>query len=327
MQISISELKAIVSEIILKTGIPTEEGNKIIDHIIYAEIMGKKTHGVYRLPYIVNKLKNINYAQVEIIPINNSFIKIDGKGQYALAVCEHVVEAAIQNTLTNPITFVCGTNYVGNTGVMGYYSRKLAERNLISIIFCNSEYAIAPTGGCEAILGTNPIAFGFPNEEHPIIVDFATAAKTYGELMIMAKTHKKVEYGVVLDSEGNPSHDPYDAENGCQLPMAGAKGYGLSLAIEILAGLFAGGKAGKEAVMGSDGFTVIAFKPDQFISTELYKSRLTSLISEIKNSKLAQGYSEILIPGEKSMKNYFANLESGYVQIEDEIFDALSELR
>ena len=179
MKILISDLKTIVSEIIFKTGIPAEDGKKIVNHIMYAEVMGKNTHGIYRLPYIVNKLKNINYTQVEIIPINNSFIKVDGKGQYALAVCEHVVDAAIKHALTNPISFVCGTNYLGNTGVMGYYSRKLAEENLISIIFCNSEYAIAPTGGCEAILGTNPIAFGFPNEEYPIIVDFATAAKTY----------------------------------------------------------------------------------------------------------------------------------------------------
>lgn len=320
-------LVALANSILSRNGLPEREINVVISHLLEEELMGKSSHGFYRLPGIVNKLRNETiFGDIQIIDENLFSALVDGANHLGLVVAQDACDKAISIASKNGIAIVAAKNYVGTTGAMGYFTRNIAKHNLIGICFCNSEYAVAPWGGKDPILGTNPLSIGIPCSTNPIIIDFATAARTYGELMLAAKEGRAIPEGIVLDAEGKPSTNPNDANDGCQLPMAEHKGYGLGLAIEILSGTFIGCKAGKEAVSGSDGLLFIVVKPNLFVTKEQFLNNTDMLIKEIKNSALAYGFDEIRIPGESSFQTYETNKLNNNIELNESVLDDIIAL-
>lgn len=327
MKVEISKLKELSQSVLLANGITSEDAEIVVNHLLDEELLGKHSHGFIRLPAIINSVKGFNGESALKYEQPSDFaLHITADNTLGLVAAYRTAEHAVSIAEEKGFAIVSSIGYNGTTGALGYYARMIASKGLIGIISCSSEYAVAPWGGKDAILGTNPIAIAIPNEDEPIISDFSTAAMTYGDLMLAVKERREVPYGIVLDSEGKPSHDPDDANNGCQLPMAEHKGYALGLAVEILAGLFIGAKAGKEAVEGSDGIIMLAFRPNLFVSKAQYLDNLASLIKEIKNSAFAFGSSEIRIPGENSVKRIKAGYELGICELPEVVYQELLAL-
>lgn len=323
-EVNIKEIVELSKKVLFKHGLTTSDADIVINHLLQEELLGKESHGFFRLPSIVRQLQsNNNFADIEIDSVQANCTRINGNNNLGLVVAQKACEISIKNAEKKTLTLTVATDYAGTTGAMGYFARQIADKGYISIIFCNSEYAVAPWGGKDPILGTNPIAFGIPMDNQPIVVDFATSAKTYGELMLAASAGKKIKEGIVLDKDGNASTDPNDANNGCQLPMAEHKGYGLALIIEILAGAFIGAKAGKDAVLGSDGFVIITLQPDIFVPRSLFFNHLNSLITEIRNSSIAPGFDSIRIPGENAMNKINTNFEKGKISIDNNTYETI----
>jgi len=172
-------------------------------------------------------------------------------------------------------------------------------------------------------LGTNPIAIAIPNADHPIIADVATSAKTFGELMLMAQVGEKVDFGYVIDKNGNPSQDPANAVEGAQVPMAGHKGYALAAAIDVLAGLFVGGGSSNEGKLGLDGFMAVAFKPDLFISAEDFAAKLEVFINKVKSSHAAPGFERVRMPGEGALQKIEEGLKRGTVEVRQDVYEEI----
>jgi len=128
--------------------------------------------------------------------------------------------------------------------------------------------------------------------------------------------------GVIMDKDGNPSNDPDDLikRGGKQLPLAGHKGYALGVAMEILGGIFVGGKGGKHAVPGSDAAFIVAMKKDAFIPAEEYEAKMAAFVDEVKNSTKAPGVDEIRIPGMLG-PDYFEMAESDEITILTTIYN------
>jgi len=328
MKVSIVELRKICCNLLLDSGIVENDTKIVFEHLLEEELLGKSSHGFYRLPGILSTSKKLSNKsrKIEITHLSDNVTKVDASNTLGLVAVKIASDIAINKTKENNMAITSVTGYKGTTGALGYYARLFAKQNLISIIMCSSEYAVAPFGGKDAILGTNPISISIPNESQPIIVDFSTAAMTYGELMIAAKENRQVQLGIVIDKDGNPSTDPMDADNGAQLPMAGHKGYALGLAIEVLAGLFIGAKSGKEAVVSTDGTLIFSFKPDLFVKENLYLKNLNMLIKEIVNSSLAPNSHGIRIPGSNCFKTISEKMSSGYCDISNEVYKEIASM-
>jgi len=324
MRISIKKITDMAMALLVSKGLPSEEAHEVVTHLLEEELLGKSSHGFYRLDKILSSLTNINISdsKIKVSRISQNVSAVIAQEKLGLVTAAFATDVAIEQASKDGTAFVSATGYVGTTGALGYYARRIVKNNLIGIVMCTSEYAVAPWGGKEAILGTNPIAFAFPDGDNPIVADFATAAMTYGELMLKAKAGETVPFGYVLDKNGHPSTDPMDADNGCQLPMAGHKGFALGLAIEILSGLFIGAKAGKDAVQGSDGILIISFKPDLFISKDIFISRLKALKDEILNSTPAFE-SSIRLPGNVAIERIKTGIADGYCDIPDAVYDEI----
>ena len=327
MIVQINRLREISMSLLLRGGISNIDAEIVFNHLLDEELLGKHSHGFIRISAILNSIKEFDKTSVIKNEYPSDFaLRIVADNTIGLVAAHRAAEQVIATAKNKGFAIVSSVGYKGTTGALGYYGRMIAQEGLIGIVSCTSEYAVAPWGGKEAILGTNPIAIAIPNGEKPIVSDFSTAAMTYGDLMLAVKEGREVPYGVVLDSEGKPSHNPDDANNGCQLPMAEHKGYALGLAVEILAGLFIGAKSGREAVKGSDGIIMVAIKPDLFISKEEYLINLGSLMKEIKSSSLAFGASEIRLPGENSVERIKVGRESGMCEVLDVVMQELIDL-
>lgn len=325
--IKTSDLVSLSETILLKYGLNKNDAAIIASHLLEEELMGKSSHGFFRLSGIVKALHGIEKFSEPYIEKQDGFSSlINGANHLGLIAAQNACTYARDKATQSGIALVGVNNYVGTTGAMGYYTRHLADDNLIGICICTSEYAVAPWGGKDAIFGTNPISVGIPTGSDPIVVDLATSARTYGELMLAVKENKRIPEGIVLDDMGMPSTDPNDANNGCILPMAEHKGYCLALAIEILSGIFIGSKAGKNAVVGSDGMLFIVFKPDIFVSLAQFLNQTDRLVEEITNSALAYGFTNIRIPGKESYQAYKANQRKTDIAINDEVLKEIYEL-
>ena len=328
-RIKVSDLVELASSVLRSYGLEENETSIVLSHLLQSELSGRSSHGFYRLPGIIRILQKNGASASDILCENETVtsVLLNGGGRLGLVVAQKAIETGIQKAQISKISVVGAYNYVGTTGTMGYYNRQIADNNLIGLVFCNSEYAVAPWGGKQAILGTNPISIGIPTEHEPIVIDLATSAWSYGDLAIAMRENRTIPEGVVLDKDGYPSTDPHDADDGVQLPMAGYKGYALGLAIELLAGPFVRAKAGRKAVMGSDGFTAIILSPELFTSLGEFRSQTDLLVSELKNSPRAPGFAEIYVPGERSFHTYQNNQGLEFVDIPDSVLADLEALR
>lgn len=324
--VKLTELKGITLNLLAGVGEKSEAAVMIYEHLLEQEILGKASHGFYRLPSIINCIKNRGNNKDIQLEKNGSTLSVNGMGAVGVVAVKEACNYIINSCSSEQVMLTSVTGYVGTTGAMGYYTRFLAHNNLISIIFCNSEYAVAPWGGMDAIIGTNPISIGIPNKPMPIVVDFATSAKTYGELMLAVKNNISIPKGIVLDANGYPSTDPNDANNGCQLPMAEHKGYALGLIIEILAGLFIGAKSGKDSVSGSDGTFILTFKPNLFVNGEMFNKNLNAFLDEVRYSRVAPGFSGIHIPGEYDKERYDKVFKAGEIELDEKVYEDIIKL-
>lgn len=320
MRTSKVQLSTRVTERLVGLGLSVQDAETINLHLLDAEERGYGSHGYMRLPAIVTSLEAGGPGGPGSLKTVSSAAAIyDANGEQGIVALTKAT-AFVDELVTHAgIGIVAARGHRGTTGTMAPHVRTLADRGNVGIAICTSEYAVAPTGGRRAILGTNPIAIGFPADPEPIVTDFATAAWSYGSLRVAMQEGRRIPEGIVLDADGRPSTDPNDADNGCQLPMAGHKGYGLGLAIELLCGPLIGGKAGRDAVSGSDGIVMIALRSDLFREADDVLSDVRSLTAELRQSPLAVGYSSVAIPGERSQKAKNEAAQIAEVIIDDDV--------
>ena len=155
------------------------------------------------------------------------------------------MEIAIEKAKETGIGLV-GIHDSNHFGATGYYTDMAIMDGMVGIAIANTEPAVAPLGGKEPIIGTNPIAIGMPSNRNYVSVDMATSASARGKLIEAVRKGEKIPENVALDAEGNPTIDPEAALKGSILPFGAHKGYALAFMIELLAGPLVGASFGKE---------------------------------------------------------------------------------
>lgn len=323
-KLSIGETRKLILAKLQKHGVSRNDADAIVVHLIDAEARGYPGHGLRRLPAIIKASEKANLAPKRRANIDKAgFIALDGARGLGIPSVSELLELAKKRANKSGAVFASLTNYVGTTGSLGVYGARLANEGYVSIMFCSSEFAVAPYGSRRAILGTNPIAISVPTSEFSFVADVATAAWSYGSLREAMLANRKIPEGIVQSADGAPSTDPHDADNGSQLPMAGHKGYALGLGIELLCGPLIGGKAGRDAVQGSDGFVAIVAKVDVARSASEVKRDELKLFEEIRSAPAAQGSSGARIPGEASARK---QREAAAFDIPDDLLQQINAL-
>ena len=198
----------------------------------------------------------------------------------------------------------------GHIGRLGEYEEWAAQRGMAFCATVNSHGSgqrVAPPGGTEGRLGTNPLCLGAPTPTDPLILDFATSAAAEGKVRVALQKGEKVPEGWLLDHRGQPSTDPsviYNEPRGTLLPFGGTqayKGFGLSLLLDALAGGLSGGLCSrKDAPMAGIGNSVVfvLFDIEHLGGTKHFLEETGNLAAFVRSSPTAEGVAAITLPGD-----------------------------
>ena len=171
------------------------------------------------------------------------------------------------------------------------------------------------------MLGTNPIAFGMPSADGPVVLDMGTSAFMATELALRERLGQLLPEGVAIDSQGQPTRDPAAARQGALLPFGGYKGYGLGFIVQALGVLAGSGMDPDE----DDGYLFIVFKPDLLVAARRVQARGQRPRRPHQERPAPAGVEEIRIPGERAFRSRERLLREG-IEIDRLVYDALAAL-
>ena len=296
-----------VKNSLMAVGVSEEQAEIMADCMACADVFGVTSHGCVMLEAHINRIQNGGYnlnPQIKVERNTGAFAVIDGDNALGPVSASYCINYGIEMCKESGVFTVFAKN--NNTfGPAFYYSLKAAEQGYIAFICSNSPAQMAPMGGKDKLLGTNPFAIVIPvPNENPIIIDMATsvvAKSKFKEYMIEGK---ELPQGWALDENGNPTTDPSEAIKGLILPMSGFKGYAISMLIDIISGVLSGAaylnKVGRfyseDASSMNVGFYISVIDPKQVLGND-YDELIKEYVSAVRASAPQSG-KRIALPGD-----------------------------
>lgn len=293
--------------------------------VVEADLHGHHIQGTDHIYSTVRELRagHLNgRAKPRIVRETAATARVDGDGGTGHSTGLFATELAMRKAREAGIGAV-GLVGGGDIFMLGYYAEKIARAGLVSMIFTNTHpVRVHPAGGIDRLLGTNPIAFGFPvANRDPIIIDFATSTSAIGHVRIASYGGTPIPPGIAIDSDGNPTTDAEAALDGALTPLGGHKGFALGLAVGLLSGPVVGAVIGAELsealAQGQGerrrGHLFVALDPGAFGDAALNAERTAAYLELLRSSRKAKGVAEIRIPGERGHQLKRKTLKSGIV--------------
>ena len=288
--------------------------------LVEADLKGLDSHGVSRLPVYVKNVRSGRFRSDAACTVQTSGATgvVDGGHGIGPFVAVRAMEAAIELAGEHGIGAVAVRNS-NHFGAASSYAQMAADHRMVGMVLTNTPSAMPPTGGTRPFFGTNPLAFSFPTSDDPIEIDLSTSSAARGKLIQAAKAGRAIPNDWAVDEAGNPTTDAALALAGSLLPMGGAKGYALAMAIEILCSVLTGTAWGPRIGWMYDekrepvrmGHFMLAMDVRRFAKWADYLQRMDEFRREIKAVEKAKGTTEILIPGERRARLAAARREHG----------------
>lgn len=310
MNIHPERLREFCSRTLAGAGVPPGDAARIADMLVDADLHGVDTHGVTRLPVYISCLRRGRFNPRPSITLERaatSLGRVDGDNGLGLLVGARAMEFALELADSAGAGFVAVRNS-SHFGAASYFCRMASRAGKIGMAFTNSPPAMPAWGAKAPYFGTNPIAFSFPGKDgQDVVIDLSTSVTARGHIFRAAREGKPIPEGWAVDSDGRPTTDAAKALEGTVLPMAGAKGYALALAVEIFAGILTGAAWGAHVGWMNDagldpvnvGHAFLAIDVAPLMALDVFQSRLAAMTQEIRDLPLAEGYKTIKIPGER----------------------------
>ena len=330
------QLQTISIDIFKTIGISEDKAQTIATSLVEANLAGHDSHGVLRLPQYVRGIQDKSIdpnVEIEIVNQTTSSALIDGHWGFGQVIATQAMEIAIEKAKAHVISAVNVYN-CNHIGRLSDYVLMAAQAGMIGILFVNghgADQGVAPWGGIARRLGTNPMACAIPTGEDPILIDLTTGVVAGGKIRAYRNRGEPLPNGWIVDAEGNPSTDPaayLDNPQGALLPfggIAGHKGYGLGMIVDILAGAMcqAGCSRPISPRLGNALF-IMAINIEDFTPITNFEEHVTQLIDFVKASPTAPGFDEISIPGERSARTRRDRLANG-IPLDDATWENLAE--
>ena len=326
--LSQNQARDLAYEKLRKSGCSDDNLKGITDGILDAELSGIKSHGFHYLPIYCNHLKigKINgKSKVNFEKISNSAIKINADNGFAHSAINLGFDSLFDMCAQEGIASMSVYNSY-NCGVLGFHTKRIAEKGFVGLGFTNAPASIAPVGGTKAVVGTNPFSLAVPLDgQAQIVIDQSASVVAKSEISVRAKTGESIPEGWAFDSEGMVTTNAQEALKGTMAPSGGYKGFGMGLLVEIFTACIAGGNLGTKAssFAGEDGGPpstgqfFIAIDAEKFNSN--YKESIQSLISSITEQESAR------LPGSKRQAAFQQN-QNQDIEIADQLLERINQI-
>jgi uncharacterized oxidoreductase len=321
-----------------------EEARITADHLIGANLAGHDSHGVSVVPGYVRSLLSDQLQlnqRISVVTDSATLAVVDGNRGMGQSIAAQTMRFAIERARAHGVAIV-GLKNSHHIGRVGHWAEQAIAAGFASIHFTNvvSRPLVAPHGGIQAKLGTNPLTVGLPRRDAPpILLDFASSAIAVGKIRVAHYKNVPAPAGVLLDPDGNPTTNPavmYQEPLGALLAAAGHKGYALGLVCDLLGAALFGGNTALPAHLSKNGMynnmLVIVFDPARFGALDHYERETAAFVDYVRSSRKAQGVDEILLPGDPE-RNYRAQraaslpIDRGTVAQLDEAAGSINTLR
>lgn len=331
MRVKESELHELIKTKINRAGLSEEHADIVAEILAYSDARGIHSHGAVRVEYYSERIAkgginaNPKFEFRTTGPCSGIY---EGDNGVGFAAAKFAMEEAIDMAKENGVSVV-GVRNISHSGSLGYFVEMAAKQDLVAISICQSDPMVVPHGGSEAYYGTNPIAFAAPaNDGKNLVFDMATTVQAWGKVLHARSKNEPIPDTWAVDEDGNPTTDPLKVN--ALVPIAGPKGYGLMMMVDVLSGVMLGLPFGKHvSSMYADltkgrelGQLHIVIDPSRFTTLENFKASLTQTFEELNAIKPASGYDKVYYPGERGLLRK-AKYDKDGIEIVDDIYEYL----
>jgi uncharacterized oxidoreductase len=292
--------------------------------LVLSNLSGHDSHGVLRIPSYVATVDDGTVepgARPSILTETETTAVVDGNWAFGPATAHYATQLAIEKARAAHVAVISAIR-CAHIGRLGEYTELAAREGMVALLV-NSGFdggLVAPYGGSERILTTNPISFALPaGDDSPVVADFATSAVAEGKLRVARATGTPVAPGAILDRDGNPSTDARDFyDGGVMLPFGGHKGYVLSVIIELLGQHLAGAEKHQKPGLHF-GLAMMVFDVSVFRPLEEFQAVIDGRLDQIRTSRPATGFEKVMAPGDPERRARVERTEKGILLPEDTV--------
>jgi hydroxycarboxylate dehydrogenase B len=308
VRIDVAALTQFVERIFAVAGCTADESALIAQGLVRANLFGHDSHGVGLIPLYLGNLELglVRPGQtVRVVADHGSIVGLDGQKGFGQSIGGQAMRIAIERARATGLCMI-GLSNTHHLARIGHWAEQCADAGLASVHFVNvlSRPLVAPWGGLDARLATNPFCVGVPHSPHPLVLDFATSMIAMGKARVALDAGESLADGLVMDSRGQPSNDPavmFADPPGALMPFAQHKGFALSVMCELLGGALSGGIVQDRDLHPApliNNMLSLVFAPDKLCSAADLDAQVMRLAAWLKASPTTPGGTGVALPGE-----------------------------
>jgi delta1-piperideine-2-carboxylate reductase len=316
VRLTIPEARQLAVRVMTVLGHDATGSTLIADHLIDCELRGLSYGGLARAISIAERIQRQGDRRRPIMRLHETPVsaRLDGGDHIGYIVAHRATSLAIQKAHAAGIAVV-GANDTWYTGMLSYYAEMAAGHGLVSMIASNASPWVAPHGATEGRLGTNPMCFGFPSADQPIILDIGTSAIIHAEVTLARRLGNELPADVAFDRDGRPTRDPAAALAGAFATWGGHKGSGLAIVVQLL-GILAGSPPIPPELAGF-GYLIVAMRPDLMGPAETFRDNVSAFASAVRSARPATDGSLVRMPFDRSRQERERRLAENAIDVPD----------
>ena len=318
MQLSIKDATDLAVRALTHAGMAAHAAKVVADHLVDANLCGHEFSSLPRLLAIADELrKKPPPGDIRVVRENRCSAVIDGGDNVAYVVSITAIDKAVEICKDAGVAVVCANN-TWFSGRLAYYVERVARQGFVALHTTNSTARVAPFGGIDRVLGTNPVAVAFPSDDDPLVIDIGTSSTSWGDAELARAKGELLPEGVAVDAQGRVTTDPVAALAGAFLPWGGHRGSGLALAVQLF-GVLAGSAPVIDDV-SNYGLFFLVIDPDVLMTAGDCKARVSELRRTIKSTRPMKGASRVRVPGDASLQRRKEALAAGVVNLDERVY-------
>jgi len=326
-------LRTAVTSVFSAAGLETTAAAQVADSLVSADMRGVSSHGSMLVPMYVERVRHGSVStrtEAEVVVDHGAIAVLDAHHAFGQLSGDQAMAIAVDKARTYGVGVVAVRNAFHFGGAFRYVEAA-ADHGCIGIAAANTRPLMPAPGGAAPVVGNNPIAVGVPVDQgSPIILDMALSEAALGKIRLAAQEGREIPATWASDADGTPTTDPAAALAGLLLPMAGHKGYGLALVVDLLTGVLSGGGFGgavkglyaDTSVPNNCAHFFLALDIAAFSDTQAFLDRAGRLAADVLASQTAPGVARTLLPGQLEAERLVEAGRSG-VPLDASVLDAL----
>jgi uncharacterized oxidoreductase len=331
-------LQTFARALFVANGVPDDEAAVVAHSLVDANLCGHDSHGLIRIPQYLGAIADGRCkpgAPLSVVRETPAALVADGGWGLGQVQAHRLLMRLAPKAASAGVA--AGTlMQCGHIGRLGEFAEAAAARGLAIVASVNGHgfgRGVAPPGGTQARIGTNPLCIGVPTRGEPVVLDIGTSVCAEGKVRVAYNKGQPVPEGWLLDHLGQPTTDPavlYRDPRGSILPLGGPqayKGFGIGLLLDMLVGGLSGAACSHPDApnLSANAVLFIALDPGQHAGTEHFLDQVTGLAESVRSCPRVEGVAEIVLPGDPERREKARRLAAG-VYLDDGTWGQLVNL-